>query len=337
VAGGPGACTATARTKRGESIVPQRDFLSPPVVRYRGPMVDAHLHVRPPDQMSVYLQVAEAYGVRNYIGIADRVAIDACRAAMPGRLQGVLRLSYDDIADPAAFRRRTLDELKRAVQESRVRGVKFWFKPEFNARTKLYWDDARLDFLFDFMVERRLVALVHVADPDAWFRTVYRDTARFKTKAENYNQLENRMRGWRDLVVQAAHLGGDPEHLDHLARLLETYPNLHLDLSATKWMARELSARPEESRTFVIRWADRLLWGSDLVVARRADMTADDYATRYWVHRHLWEGRGRRASPIEDADAGHQVQVAGLDLPMEVLEKIYCRNAARLYRFEPVG
>jgi len=319
-------------TGPAEANLPVPDVSVPPVARYDGPIVDAHVHVRPPEMMGEFVRMAEAYGVRTYVGIADLATLSACRAAMPGRVVGVARVTYEDIADTARCRRRVLDLLRRAVEEQDVRGVKFWFKPQFNASSGLYWDDARLDFVFDFLVEHRLVAVVHIADPDIWFRRVYSDTSRYGTKADAYVQLEARCRRHPDLVVQVAHLGGDPEHLDHLSTLLDAYANLHFDLSATKWVARELSAKPDEARDFVIRYADRLLWGSDLVVGRRSDMAFEDYATRYYVHRHLWEGAGLLRSPIEDPDAGRPVMVAGLDLPLDVLRKIYVANAERLYR-----
>lgn len=306
-------------------------YLTPPVVRHRGPIIDAHLHIRPPEQMGTFLDVAEAYGVRRYLGIADLEVIAACRRAWPERVFGILRLSYEDIERGEAFRTRVSDLVRRGLDECDIRGVKFWFKPEFNARQGLYWDDPRLDFLFDLMCQRRLAAIIHIADPDLWFQQVYSDAARYLSKMDNYRQLENRMLRHPELVVQAAHLGGDPEHLDHLDELLDRHRNLHLDLSATKWLARELSVRPEAARGFLLRRAGRLLWGSDLVVGRRADMTADDYATRYWVHRHLWEGRGVLRSPIEDTDAGRPVEVVGLDLPAEVLDQVYHLNAERLY------
>jgi predicted TIM-barrel fold metal-dependent hydrolase len=307
-------------------------YLTPPIRRYRGNRVDAHVHIRPPEQMTTLLEMADAYSVRTFVGIADLEVIAACRRALPGQIHGMLRLTYDDIDDTASFRRRTLDLLHRGIEEEGIRGVKFWFKPEFNARDGLYWDDPRLDHIFDVMCEHRLVALIHIADPDIWFEQHYTDVGRYLSKRDNYRQLENRMDRHTDLLVQAAHLGGDPEDLPHLDAMLDRHPNLHYDLSATKWLARELSAKPEASREFIARRADRLLWGSDLVVGRRDDMTMDDYATRYYVHSHLWEGRGEIISPIPDNDAGRPVTVVGLDLSDDVLAKIYCRNAERLYR-----
>ena len=53
-----------------------------------------------------------------------------------------------------------------------------------------------------------------------------------------------------DLRVVVAHLGGNPERLYHLDRLLSTYSNCYLDTSATKWVVRELSPKPAEAREF---------------------------------------------------------------------------------------
>jgi predicted TIM-barrel fold metal-dependent hydrolase len=308
-------------------------FPQPSVARYRGPIIDGHVHMRTAAETRPFVEMAEAYGVTTFLGIGEPEALADCRRAFPGRVYGLVRLHFDQIGDPAAFRRYADDLIERAVGDLDVRGIKFWFKPAFNADTGLFWDDPRLDCVFDLMSRLGLVALVHIADPDVWWQHTYRDTARYGTKAETYRQLVNRLRRHPDVTVQVAHLGGDPEHLDHLDQLLDGHPNLHFDLSATKWLARELSRQPEASRRFLIRRADRLVWGSDLVVGRLPDMSFDDYATRYYVHRHLWEGGGTIASPIADEDADRQpVMVQGLDLPMDVLERVYRLNAERFYR-----
>jgi len=306
-------------------------FSKPPIARYQGPIIDAHMHIRTAAETRMFVRMAESYGVRTFLGNSDLRFISECRRAFAGQFYGLVRIRFEDIDSPEHFKRRTLDLLSHSVETEGVRGAKFWFKPMFNASSGLYWDDPRLDHIFDYLVEHRMIALIHIADPDIWWRHAYRNIARYGSKADTYRQLENRMKRHPDLLVQAAHLGGHPEDLDHLDRLLGDYPNLYLDLSATKWLARELSRKPAESREFLIRQADRILWGSDLVVGRKAGMTFDDYASRYYVHRHLWEGRGPLVSPIEDTDAGEPVTVQGLDLPPEILEKLYRTSAERLY------
>ena len=53
------------------------------------------------------------------------------------------------------------------------------------------------------------------------------------------------------MIWIGAHMGGDPEHPDHLEALLEKYPHLHLDTSATKWQVREVSPRAAAHRELI--------------------------------------------------------------------------------------
>ena len=139
------------------------------------------------------------------------------------------------------------------------------------------------------------VVMVHVADPDAWFRTVYTDAARFGSKADQYIGFVRMLEMFPDLTWIAAHMGGDPEHADHLEELLERYPNLYFDTSAAKWQVREVSAHRDAVRGLLMRRPDRFLFGSDLVT--RPGLPREHYISRYWSERTLWESRLYAAAP----------------------------------------
>ena len=105
------------------------------------------------------------------------------------------------------------------------------------------------------------IVMVHVADPDVWFRTVYADGAKYGTKPEQYVRLEKMLNLFPDMTWIGAHMAGDPEHPDHLEALLEKYPHFYIDTSATKWQVREVSPAPRRhprpglplSRSFLVR------------------------------------------------------------------------------------
>jgi predicted TIM-barrel fold metal-dependent hydrolase len=176
--------------------------------------------------------------------------------------------------------------------------------------------------------------MVHVGDPDAWFQRTYVDTAKFGTKPEQYIGLERMLQLFPDLTWIAAHMGGDPEDADHLEALLERYPNLYFDTSATKWQVREVSAHRPEIRGLVCRHADRFLFGSDLVT--RQHLTREHYVSRYWCQRTLWESDWEGPSPIADPDYHSEPgspatpPLRGLYLPAETLKQLYHTNASRL-------
>src|SRR5213079_3186913 len=135
-----------------------------------------------------------------------------------------------------------------------------------------------------------------------------------------------------------AHMGGDVEHPDHLEALLEKYPNLYFDTSATKWVVREASRHPAAVRGLICRHPERFFFGSDLVT--RHFLVREHYVSRYWCQRTLWESDWQGPSPIADPDyvkpegGPEQPTLHGIGLSDAVLEKVYWRNAAGLLRIE---
>ena len=65
-------------------------------------------------------------------------------------------------------------------------------------------------------------------------------------------------------------------------------------------MAREVSARRDATREFIIRNADRILFGSDQVSGD--DRGFDFLSSRFWTHRKLWETGYVGPAPIMDPD-----------------------------------
>jgi len=107
---------------------------------------------------------------------------------------------------------------------------------------------------------------------------------------------------------------------------------LYLDNSATRWIVREISARRDQARDFIIRNQDRILYGSDQV---SEDTRGFDFlASRWWCHRKLWETAYIGQTPILDPDLPKESQpiLRGLALPDDVLQKLYHDNAVKLLR-----
>jgi hypothetical protein len=96
-------------------------------------------------------------------------------------------------------------------------------------------------------------------------------------------------------------------------------------------MARELSKGTKKVREFMLKYSDRVLFGTDLSSNRGA---RDYFSGRYVAQRILWETKERETPlPFPDADTkdiGGTV-INGLDLPLSVLRKLYWQNANRIY------
>ena len=152
-------------------------------------------------------------------------------------------------------------------------------------------------------------------------------------KESYFVQVERVLAAHPGLPFVGAHFGGYPERLEYIAELMEAHPQFRVDTSATKWIVRELSRRPDAARDFALRFADRILFGTDLVVMFGGEY--DYFTSRMHVQRGLWEGAETIPSMIRDPDATGPdfpdgPRVAGLALPPDVLRKIYRDNALEL-------
>ena len=118
------------------------------------------------------------------------------------------------------------------------------------------------------------------------------------------------------------------EQLDYLQYVMETYPNVNLDLAARiGWV---FHTDREKLRDFTIKYADRILFGTDIgdqPSRERAEITARRYHRCFEIlETDKIVGAGFYPGP----GAGTK-EVKGMALPTDVLEKIYYKNAIRLY------
>ncbi len=305
-----------------------RDFTEPPPSKVDLAAIDVHTHAAVMPETSHLLHAARLYGIGTLV-VITREWIEPARLAdgWGGRILVAPQLDYRQLDDADAFVRTNVARVEQARQLG-ARLIKFWFTPRFYATTRLRLDDARLEPVFARMEALGLGALVHVSDPDVWFERVYTDRSLYGSKEEQYPQLEAVLARHRGIRIIAAHMGGDPEHLDHLQALLDRHPNLFLDTSATKWMVRELGRQREAAREFIVRNADRILFGTDQVVTAGSSLVR--YTSRYWTHRLFWETDRVCPSPVEDPDCDGMPVIRGLDLPEEVLVRLYRTNATRV-------
>jgi predicted TIM-barrel fold metal-dependent hydrolase len=314
--------------------------------RYTGPpLIDMHAHVtltKPNepehqpnlDQADIMLGVAKEFGVGRIMSICAPEDISPLRQRFGNRVgfSGPINKKLEEPEDTAY---RLLDR----YLELGIEVIKLWSAPRGRERGLHVDAPWRIEAVRRARAAGIRVFMVHVADPDVWFHTSYADSARFGTKADQYVGLERLLQMFPDVSWIAAHMGGDPEHADHLEALLQRYPHLHFDTSATKWQVREVSAHRDAIRSLILGYPDRFLFGSDLVT--RPGLAREHYVSRYWCQRTLWESAWEGRSPIADPDyasgSGEPATppLLGLNLPAPVLATVYHGNAARLLKSQP--
>jgi hypothetical protein len=307
--------------------------LGPPVV----PIVDIHTHIHGAGASRIYDQARRAFGVRLTYTMTQHQEWALVRDALGDSVRFIAFPSFRDPDKSRLHREGFLEIIERCRREYGARMLKLWSSPKLR---ELVPDGATDVWELDSPWRVKacelgqslgMMFMVHVADPDSWFEKRYTDVARYGTKPHQYEALERMLDRFTAPWI-AAHMGGWPENLPFLDGLLTRHPNLHLDCSATKWIARELSRHPaEEVVAFLEKWRGRVLFGSDIVAlddhlspskattsikaeqASSPDAAFDLYASRYFVLRTMFETAYDAESPIADDD-GSAVRLRGLNL-----------------------
>jgi len=115
-----------------------------------------------------------------------------------------------------------------------------------------------------------------------------------------------------------AHVGCYAENLAWVGQLLDRCPNFFIDFSAR---IAELGRQPYSTRRFFLKYADRILFGTD------AGPSLDHYRLYYRFLETDDEYFNYGTKPIPGQG---RWQIYGLYLPDDVLQKVYYQNARRV-------
>jgi predicted TIM-barrel fold metal-dependent hydrolase len=151
-----------------------------------------------------------------------------------------------------------------------------------------------------------------------WY--MYRHPERPK-KATILAARDHLLAEYPQLRVVGAHLGSMETDVDQIARRLDRYPNFAVDTAAR---VPYLMLQPREKvRAFLIKYQDRILYGTDL------ELLPGDNAQKklnWWRESYARDWRFFATDDVLDYN-GHAVR--GLALPAPVLRKIFHENAVR--------
>jgi predicted TIM-barrel fold metal-dependent hydrolase len=301
------------------------------------PRIDVHTHVANDlTGIANYLELGEILleshdiDLAIWINLGDRNEpienIEAVMAAGKGRmLCGIADYSaHDGLKYPP--------KVLKGLQEQGFVGYKIWSGPWYRRLDKKedgfpYIDDPAHEATFAEMERIGLLgASIHIADPNGpwnertdWLADpieYWREISAWRKVLEKHPQLK----------VVAAHgnwLLCQDAQIDYLRNMLATFPNLNIDLAAT-FQYYHLVNR-DNLRSFMIEWADRILFGTDIgrwKDKKESNNRAQQYARAFQI---LETGDTVKGGFFEGPD------IEGLELPKDVLEKIYYKNAMRLY------
>jgi predicted TIM-barrel fold metal-dependent hydrolase len=226
----------------------------------------------------------------------------------------------------------------RIQKERGAQGLKIWkglgLHVKDQAGNLVDVDDVRLGPIWEMAGELGLPILIHVADPVAFFDPIDETNERWEELGNHpdwaftsppFPPFLHILDGLASLIARhpnttfiGAHVGCYAENLAWVGALLDRCPNYHVDISAR---IGELGRQPYSSRRFFLKYADRILFGSDMGPYPEA------YRVIYRFLETDDEYFNYNAAPVPMQGRWN---VCGLYLPEDVLEKVYFRNAERI-------
>ena len=193
-------------------------------------------------------------------------------------------------------------------------------------------DDERLGPIWEVCGELNIPVLIHSADPfqfwlpkdnqnERWFELkekpgrFYGDNSFIPPFEEIIKEQHTIFERHSNTTFINAHLGWMSNDLNKLGRHLDKYPNVMTEFGA---VIAELGRQPKTARQFFIDYQDRIMFGKDSYNKEEfytyfRILESDDEYFDYFRKRHaFWK-------------------MYGLNLPDEVLKKVYYENALRVF------
>ena len=321
------------------------------VLRPRFPAIDAHNHLGPsfggvwekrsPAELRDLL---DECGLRHIVDLDGGFGDDFMReqekwSVLGDRVLVFGGVNWKRLTQFRDFGERAAREFESAVRNG-ARGLKIW--KDFGLRVKdsrgklIPVDTPLMDPLWTLAGELKVPVVIHVGDPLAFFQPLNDANERWDELQRSpdwcfhgpeFPSFDQLIRGLENVVARyprttfiGAHVGCYSENLAHVGSMLDRLPNFFIDFGAR---IAELGRQPNTARRFFLRYADRILFGTDCAPDHRSYrlyyrfLETDDDHFPYWHSGDQpWQGRW---------------YIHALKLPDWALQRIYMSNAEKLF------
>ncbi len=327
--------SVSAKSEHGVALSPDRHYLGTP---------DELLAVM--NRKNVRAMVNLTGGFEK--GLAE--AVTKYDRAHPGRFYTFAEPSYSQFKDPN-YPKLQGQAIEQAQRDG-ARGLKIlktlglYLRENITSGALVRIDDPRFDPMWDACGQLNLPVAIHVSDPIAFFTP----TDRFNERYEELNNhpdwsfygrdfpSNDELLAARNRVIErhaktqfvVLHVGNFAEDLQNVSENLDRFPNMFVDIAAR---IGELGRQPRTSRKFFERYQDRILFATD------ATPHGDGFPQQvfndklYEIYFRFLETEDEYFdyAPAKIPPQGRW-RIYGINLPDEILRKVYYENAARLLR-----
>ncbi len=302
------------------------------------PAIDFHNHLNTaqPEQVLAVMAATNVATVVNFTGgSGDTLRAQVAKFA-PHRDRFLVFANVDwSQIDRPDFGRWAADGLEADVKAG-ARGLKIFKALGLNVTDGsgrlVAIDDPRLDPIWARAGALGIPVAIHTSDPDAFFLPVDRFNERYEELQAHPNWSfagppfppKATLLAQRNTVIArhpkttfvALHVANHPEDLAEVGTWLDRYPNMHVEIGAR---LNELGRQPYTARSFFLKYADRILFGTD------STPRESTYRTYFRYLETLDEHFDYFTSPTQG-----RWKIYGIGLPDDVLDKVYRGNARRV-------
>jgi predicted TIM-barrel fold metal-dependent hydrolase len=320
-----------------------------PVPRAKFPVVDIHGHagfggLTSPDGIAGIVKALDALNIRVFVSAdnssGDRLArtLQALNASPhKDRFRVLAGINFGNVGPGWADQ--AVKQLEADIKAGAV-GVgeiskSFGLQTRKADGSRLRVDDPELDPVWAAFARLDVPVFIHTAEPQEFFQPLdmhnerWLELALFRDRRNNqpgqvsFDQLmterNNLFRRHPKTRFIAAHFGWHANDLGKAAAMLDQFPNVTVEVGAILY---DLGRQPRAAREFFVKYQDRILFGKDAFQPEeypyywRVFETADEYFDYYRDYHAFWK-------------------LYGMNLPDEVLRKVYHQNAQRVVKGLP--
>ena len=311
-----------------------------PVTSAKYPFIDIHSHqfnmanqdlselITEMDKMNMGIMINLSGGS------GDRLkgAIQNVKEHYPNRFGVFANVNFDGVGKDG-WSEKAATQLEEDVKSGAV-GLKIYkslgLRNKDTEGKRLAIDDPRLAPVWDKCGELGIPVIIHAADPKSFWDPLDSNNERWlelKTRPgrkrsdtdpapwqQIIDEQHNMFRNHPNTIFINAHMGWYANDLARLGALIEELPNMYVEIAA---VIAELGRQPKFAQAFFIEYQDKILFGKDswrpeeFATYFRVLETADEYFP-YHKKYHAF------------------CAMYGLDLPDEVLKKVYYKNALKI-------
>ncbi len=310
------------------------------ITKAKFPFIDVHSHQR---DMSVdalkglvkdmdYMNEAVMVNLSGGSGASLREKIVNINKSYPNRFVVFANVDFDGATD-LEWGKKAAAQLETDINNG-AKGLKVFkslgLRNKDSDGNRIAIDDPRLDPIWAKCGEMGVPVLIHAADPKSFWDDM-------DSVNERWLELKTHPRRkrtaidpapWEQIIQEQhnvfkknpntkfinAHMGWHANNLGKLGELLDDMPNMYVGISA---VIAELGRQPQNARAFFEKYQDRVLFGKDswkpeeFPTYFRVLESNDEYFPYYKKYHAFWA-------------------MYGLNLPDEVLKKLYYKNAMQL-------